>query len=302
MRKLTALKNVVTSNVGRRFLIVQKNSPGILFSAGVVGVVAAAVLASRATLKLDAVLEEHEKTSFDINTMALQANTDKYSEEDAHKDRVLLMVKTGLKITRLYGPAIVIGIASIAALTGSHITLNRRLAGVTAAYAALDKGFDQYRKRVVKELGEEKDREFRYGLVDKDIVEETPEGPVTKTIKAIDKKNEPSIYARFFDQTSSSWNKIPAYNRLFIQCQQNYANDLLRSRGHVFLNDVYDMLGLQRSKAGAIVGWLNDSDGDGFIDFGVFSHDEWMGQQFVNGNEDAVLLDFNVDGPIWDKI
>ena len=171
--------------------------------------------------------------------------------------------------------------------------------GLTAAYAALDKGFRQYRERVVGELGADKDREFRYAMEDKTIVEETKEGPVTKQIKVV---GGTGIYARLFDEYNSNWSDDPGYNRLFISCQQNFANDLLRSRGHVFLNEVYDMLGLERSPEGAVVGWVLDGDGDGYVSFGVFDGDMYKGQEFVNGNERSILLDFNVDGVIWSKI
>jgi hypothetical protein len=112
-----------------------------------------------------------------------------------------------------------------------------------------------------------------------------------------------SIYARFFDPTSTSWSKEPEYNLIFVQCQQNYANDLLRARGHVFLNEVYDMLGIPRSQAGAVVGWIlsQDRTTDNYIDFGVFD-DEKNARDFVNGYEGSILLDFNVDGVIFDKI
>jgi hypothetical protein len=297
---LRAVRNAVTSRVGRQLLVVQKHSPTIMFGAGVVGVVTAAVLASRATLKLEETLDDIQR---DLdNAKALNNKSPElYSNDDFQRDKIIMTTKTAIKVVKLYGPAILVGAASIAALTGSHVTLNRRFAGVTAAYAALEQGFDKYRRRVVNEYGPEKDRELRYGLVDKEIVEETEEGPVKRTVKGLANK-DCSIYARFFDETSTSWNKIPSYNQLFIRCQQNYANDLLRSRGHVFLNEVYDMLGLERSKEGAVVGWVLDGNGDGFIDFGVFSGSEWMGQLFVNGNERSVLLDFNVDGVIYDKI
>jgi hypothetical protein len=116
--------------------------------------------------------------------------------------------------------------------------------------------------------------------------------------------DDPSIYARFFDPTSPSWSKEPEYNLIFLKCQQNYANDLLKSRGHVFLNEVYDMLGMERSKAGAVVGWLlsKNGDTDNFVNFGVFDGREQVARDFVNGREGAILLDFSVDGVIYDGI
>jgi hypothetical protein len=86
---------------------------------------------------------------------------------------------------------------------------------------------------------------------------------------------------------------------MFLQCQQNYFNQQLKARGHVFLNEIYDAIGLERSKAGTIVGWVTDGNGDGYIDFGMF---EDASRRFINGIEPSILLDFNVDGVIYDLI
>jgi hypothetical protein len=197
-----------------------------------------------------------------------------------------------------------VGVLSIGCLSGSHMILSRRNAAITAAYAVLDKGFREYRGRVVSEYGQEKDREFRFGVVEREIAVDTDEGVAVKTIRGIDQnavKKNGSIYARFFDEYSKNWSKDPGYNQMFLQSQQNYANDKLKARGHVFLNEVYDMLGIERSKEGAVVGWVR-GNGDDYIDFGVFRNDVHKGDLFVNGNERSILLDFNVDGVIYDKL
>jgi hypothetical protein len=282
---LTNLKNLATSGVGRQLLTLQKNSPRILFAAGVTGVVVAAVLACRATLKVEEVLDEHEEL---------------IDRADGQQAAALVYFRTATKLSAMYAPAVIIGAASIAALTGAHVTLTRRNAAAVAAYAALDKGFRAYRARVVAELGEEKDREYRYGAQDKEIVEETEQGPKVSTIQVAGPEGA-SIYARWFDDSCSAWQKQPEYNRIFLKCQQNYANDMLNARGHVLLNDVYDMLGLKRSQPGTVVGWVK-GDGDGYIDFGIFNGETHTTRDFVNGWSDRVLLDFNVDGIIYDKI
>jgi hypothetical protein len=294
-----SISNALTSRAGRQILKAQKHSPTLLFGAGVVGIIGTVVLASRATLKLEQTLVETEKEKAKVQAATLP----EYSEDDRKRDLATLYVKNVIKVGKLYMPAAALGVVSIAALTGSHVILNRRNVALTAAYAALEKGFREYRERVVGAYGKDKDREFRYGVTKQQIVEETETGPVTKTVKRVDMGVEPSIYARFFDESSKSWSREPTYNQVFIQCQQNWANDMLQGRGHLFLNEVYDMLGLPRSKEGQIVGWVLGGDGDNFVDFGVFKGDQaFMGQQFVNGVERSVLLDFNVDGVVYDKI
>lgn len=292
--KLEVIKNALTSKVGRQIITTQKHSPTILFAAGVVGVVTTTVLACKATLKLEEVLQEVE------DERSLIEDFDPSAEVASAANKRITM-KGARKVAKLYAPSVAVGVISISALTGSHVVLSKRNAAVMAAYSALDRGFNDYRDRVREELGEEKELEFRHGT---DTVEEKVEGKngKTKTVEHKVVKGVPSIYARFFDDSSTSWSRTPEYNQVFLNCQQNYANDLLKARGHVFLNEVYDMLGITRTKAGAVVGWVYDKDGDNFIDFGIFDEDQQRNRLFVNGEERSILLDFNVDGVIYDLI
>lgn len=300
------ISNRVTSKVGRQLLTTRKNSPALLFGVGVVGFATTVVLATRATLKVDEVLKEAEENNKKIKEAEeLSDKTDgEYTEEEKKRDQLLVRTRAAVALGKLYAPAVGVGVLSIGCLSGSHMILSRRNAAITAAYAVLDKGFREYRGRVVNEYGQEKDREFRFGVAEREIAVDTDEGVAVKTIRGIDQeglKKGGSIYARFFDEYSKNWSKDPGYNQMFLQSQQNYANDKLKARGHVFLNEIYDMLGLERSKEGAVVGWVR-GNGDDYIDFGVFRNDSYMGDLFVNGNERSVLLDFNVDGVIYDKI
>lgn len=285
----------IAQQIARRSLVLEKNSPSLLFGAGIVGVVGSTVLACRATLKMQDVLEDTQDKLKTAKTL----EHEEYSEKDRQRDIAIIHVQAGMKIVRLYGPAIVVGGASIAALTRSHNILNERNAALTAAYAALDKGFREYRERVVEKYGEDQDREFRHGSREVEIMEDGKKKTVTRV-----GDDAPSIYARFFDPLSTSWSKEPEYNVLFLRCQQTYANDLLLARGHVFLNEVYDMIGVPRCKAGSIVGWIvtPDNTSDNHIDFGIFNGGDATVRDFVNGRESAILLDFNVDGVIYDKI
>jgi hypothetical protein len=288
---------VIGRTIARNTLLVQKGSPGVLLGAGIVGMVGSTVLACRATLKMDTVLEETQEKL----EMARTLEHPQYSEKDRSRDISLIYFQTGVKVVKLYGPAVLVGGASIAALTSSHRILSRRNAALTVAYGALEKGFNQYRARVVDKYGEEQDRDFRYGTRQVEVIDPKTDKPKMVTRVSLD---DPSVYARFFDTFSTSWSKEPEYNMIFLKCQQNYANDLLRARGHVFLNEVYDMLGIPRSKAGSVVGWVLSRNGetDNFINFGVFDGRDGAARDFVNGQEGAILLDFNVDGVIYDKI
>lgn len=285
--------NVISQKLGRQVLIAQKNSPKILFVVGIAGVVTSTVLACRATLKLDNKLTDFRKDVDVLKDKEKRIGANGYTQNDHNKAIVVTYSKNSFEIVKLYAPSVVIGGISIAALTTSHVTLTRRNTALTAAYSAVQASYEAYRERVKKEIGETKELDI-YHAVEK---HETEIDGKLKTIKAAD-PNKWSPYARFFDETSPNWTKFPEQNRLFVQCQQNYLNDTLHARGHVFLNEAYEALGLPHSKAGAVVGWVV-GNGDNYIDFGIF---DAYNAQFVNGFERTILLDFNVDGVIWDKI
>lgn len=292
------IPNSVTTKVGRTILQGGKHSPTILFATGMVGFVATTVLASRATLKLDGVLEQTKSNLEAAKTLHENGHPD-YSDEDYKKDTAYIYAGAVVDITKLYAPVVFVGFVSVACLTKSHTILNKRNAGLTAAYTALDKAFTEYRGRVIKEFGEDKDKEFRYELEER------------KTIRASDGKevavkrvspNNYSGYAKFFDESNPNWSPNPDYNLVFLRAQQNYANDILMARGHLFLNEIYSWLGMDHTPAGAVVGWVISQDGDNYVDFGIFNGNNAGARDFVNGRECSILLDFNVDGVIYDKI
>lgn len=293
----TKLPTGLSIRIGRAGLQLSKNSPHLMFGAGIVGVVATAVLASKATLKLESTLQGIQDTKEiiegSVGTKLESGNV--ITESDKQKMLVAVSIKGAGKVVKLYGPTIAVGTLSVALLTGSHVVLNRRNVALTAAYASLEKAYKEYRERVMAELGEDREHELRYSTEEKTVKVDG------KNKKVVVPDGTPSLYAKFFDEYNKNWCKTPEYNRMFIQTQQNWANELLKARGHVFLNEVYDMLGLERTKAGAVVGWVNNGDGDGYIDFGLFDGRE-RAMAFINGQEPSILLDFNVDGVIYDKI
>lgn len=287
--------DAVTRAVGRQMLVAQKNSPTILFGAGVVGVVTSTVLACRATLKLDEVLEETEQKMKEVKTLE-HVN---YSEQDRKQDLVVLRVKAAGEITKLYAPAIIIGTLSIAALAGSHNILSKRNAALATAYAAIERSFSDYRARVVDEYGEDKERELRYGTAVSTIQETTESGTKKTKVKHVGPRGEGSIYEKFFSQTNPNWSPVPEYNLLFLKGQQNWVNDRLRAKGYIFLNDVYDSLGIERTSAGQIVGWVRGY-GDDYVDFGIWEGKDMVRMhEFLTGPDKEILLDFNVDGPVY---
>lgn len=291
---LKALSNIVTSKVGRQILITQKHSPVLMVSTGVIGVVAAGVLACRATLKMDEILREAEHDREKI-AEAEALKSEKYTEDDKNRDLKLSRVKLAIEVVKAYGPAVALGVVSITLIAGSHVILSRRNAGLTAAYAAIEKAYEGYRSRVLADVGEEKEKEYRYDLIDKEIAVEDADGVHTETIK-VPGPGGFSDYARCFDESNVNWQRDNMYNSMFLTSQQTWLNNKLRADGHVFLNDVYRALGFKDSSAGAVTGWIDNGQGDNQI---IFLTNSDRGNEFIRGNEESVWIDFNVDGPIY---
>lgn len=289
---------------------IQKHSPEILLVTGIVGVVGSAVMACRATTKVNDILEDTKHQVDTINEVAENPEmAEKYSSEDRDKDLTIVYTQTAVKFAKLYGPSIILGATSIACILAGHNIIKKRYVGLSAAYATLDKGFKEYRSRVVDRFGEEVDYELRHNvkaqeIEEKVVDEEGNETTVTKTVNAAD-PNGISDYARFFDDGCLGWEKDAEHNLYVVKAQQARANDILKSRGHLFLNEVYEMFGIPHTKAGQIVGWIYDENNpnvDNFVDFGIFDANNEAKRDFVNGYERSILLDFNVDGNIWDLL
>lgn len=311
--KKAEIMNALTRKFYRVGFKFKKHSPEILVGAGVVGVVASAVMACKATTKLDDVLAETKDTVDKIHDVTEHPEKipegKEYTVEDSKKDLTIVYTQAGVKLVKLYGPAVVLGTVSIAAIIGGHHILRKRNIALAAAYTAVDKGFKEYRGRVLERFGEEVDRELRYNIkakeIEKTVTDANGKETVVKETVDVADPNLTSDYARFFDDGCTGWTKDPEFNLMFLKDQQRYANDLLKSKGHLFLNEVYDMLGIPRTQAGQVVGWIYDEKnpiGDNFIDFGIYDIADERKRSFVNGYERTILLDFNVDGNILEMI
>ena len=305
--------------LGRSFgkigLALKKHSPEILVVTGVVGVVASTVLACKATTKANIIREESKKnieaiSNWEAHRDALPAD---YTEEDSKKDISIIRAQTGLQIAKTYAPSVIVGALSIGCILASASILKGRVVASAAAYTTLDNSFKSYRKRLIDRFGEELDKELKYNVKTKEVEEivvdeKGEEKVVKKTINVVDTSDSiGSPYAFFFDDACVGWQKDAEHNKWFVMQQQNYANQKLRAQGYLFLNDVHDMFGIPRTKAGQIAGWLYEEKkgykGDTYVDFGIFTdiHNETK-RDFVNGYERVVLIDPNVGGNILDLI
>lgn len=305
MKNKTEILKSVNGVTSKAVMKLKKHSPEILVVAGIAGTVVSAVLACKATTKVAEILDETKGTLDTIHegmeTGAI--NGQEYTNEDGKKDTVVVYAQTGMKLAKLYGPAIILGTLSVTSILASNNILRKRNVALCAAYAAIDKSFKEYRGRVIERFGEQVDTELKYGIKAKKFeeIEVDPETGKEKKVKKTVMVADPNLqsdYAVYFDSKSRNYETNPDYNRMFLKAQQAFANDKLQTRGHLFLNEVLDDLDLPRTPAGQIVGWTKDGP-DGYVNFRIVE----VERETEDGrHEPALLLDFNVEGNIWEKM
>lgn len=305
MKNKTEIMKSVNGVASKAVMKLKKHSPEILVVAGIAGTVVSAVLACKATTKVAEILDETKGTLDTIHegmeTGAI--NGQEYTTEDGKKDTVVVYAQTGMKLAKLYAPAIILGTLSITSILASNNILRKRNVALGAAYAAIDKSFKEYRGRVIERFGEQVDTELKYGIKAKKFeeIEVDPENGKEKKVKKTVMVADPNLqsdYAVYFDSKSRNYETNPDYNRMFLKAQQAFANDKLQTRGHLFLNEVLDDLDLPRTPAGQIVGWTKNGP-DGYVNFRIVE----VERETEDGrHEPALLLDFNVEGNIWEKM
>lgn len=294
---IAAIKTVATRGLHTGIFYGKKYAPEILTGAGVVGVVVGTVLVAKASTKLEPVVDVIQTNLEAVNGEdALEFYG---SEKEQTKAKIRIYVQGGVDLVKLYGPGVTTIGVSIVSILAAHGIMRRRNVALVAAYKTVESAFGKYRERVVDELGEEKDFEFYHGVKTEKV--EDANGK-KKTVKTPVDPNQFSDYSKIFDEGNINYEKVSEYNRQFLETQQRYFNQRLQARGHVFLNDVYRALGFDDTSAGSVVGWRVSKEGDNFIDFGLYNPANSAAARFINGEERSVILDFNVDGVIYDKI
>lgn len=309
-------KTEFMTGLSRKFsiagLTIKKHSPEILLGVGLVGVVTSAVMACKATTKMSEILAESQEDIEKIHTLAADESIpdDVYSAEDEKKDLTIVYAKTGLKIAKNYAPAVAIGVASITSILVSYGIMHKRNAALAAAYTVVESSFKEYRGRVIDRFGEALDRELKYNIksqeVTETVVDENGEvHEVKNTVEAVyDINITPmySRYARFYDDGCKGWSKNARRNCDFLVDQQRFATDKLRAKGYLFLNEVYEMLGIPVCEEGSVVGWYYDPKSDTLenkVDLGFFDIHNECARAFVRGEERVVIIDPKVDGNVF---
>lgn len=291
------LPAVMDTMINKTAFNVRQHSPGILLAAGILTGIGACVAACRATLRIQPVIEGAKQDIAIVHSRE-QEESAEYEEKDARSDLAKIYIHTGLSIAKEYWPAVTMGTVSIVSVMAGNNVMRNRNAALTAAYTTIAQSFNGYRSRVRERYGEEAEREIRYDIRAKEIKEQVtdPETGKKKTVKKTAHEIGEGYhdYARVFDESCKAWEKNPKYSRLFLQGQQELCNQLLRAYGFLYLNDVYDMLGITKTAAGQVVGWIYDPDtptGDNYVDFRI-------SEMTTADGSIVYLLDFNVDGAI----
>lgn len=294
--------NFIKSAFYKTSFQLKKYSPEILMTVGITGVVTGTILACRATTKLEKTMEPHKKELDDIHT---NPNPD---EKEHRKEVTKAYAKTAWDLIKLYAVPAAVESASIGCLLGSHKIMQNRNIALAAAYTTVSSAFDAYKKRVADKFGEEAEKEIRYDIRTEEIDEEYEDAKGKKktrkkTVKTIG-NSERSPYARFYAEGCDGWSKDPGANIMTLLSKQAWLNERFRIRGHMVLNDVYECLGLPLIREGQYLGWYYDPSDPTLhnkIDFGIYDCHDILKCDFVNGFENVVLLDFNIDGNIVDR-
>lgn len=286
-------------------LTVRKHSPEILMVAGVIGTVAGAVMACKETLELGDVLDECKQEKMELEEQ--YAMCEEYSEDALKKDQVKLTIKHAAKIVKLYAPSVIMEATSIGVIFASNDIMRKRNASMAAAYATLNSMYKRYRQNVIESYGEEVDKDMRFGVKHEKVTETDEDGNKVKVdARIVDLDNTAlaiSDYSRFFQMGCKGFDASSGrYNLLYLKGIQAMFNNKLIADGYVMLNDVYRELGFDTIPEGWSIGWVYDEAnpiGDNYIDFGLYEARN-KNQRAVNDWEPVILMDFNVDGNLYE--
>lgn len=289
-------------------LALKKHSPIILTVAGIGMVIGGTILACKATKKAEKIKEEHDTT---INDIHEDVKAEILDVEEEKFELAKTYGQTAIGYIKCYGPSALLLTGGIICIASSHHIMAARNSALTAAVITANEAFDRYRQRIRDEFGDAADFRARYGAHKEKIeVVETDENGNEKTVKknetVIPSVNVGSDYSRFFDDSCRGWTKDAQFNLTTLRNVQDELNFMLDRNGFVFLNDAYKKLGIPQIPDGQLMGWIKGVNDDGskkVVDFGIFDVYSSRKRDFVNGYENVILLDFNVETkPIYNLI
>lgn len=313
----SALAKQVGPKAGIAVLAAKKGAPEAMLVGGIVSGIISGIMLARAYKKHEEIITPVvEDLSYALEIVEQNENSlleERTAEEHDLARETISEVKTSIpKIyaeivgrgIRLYGPSVLMGGMSIYMLLTSHGIMRGRNAAAIAAFSLMEKGFNQYRKRVVEEQGADADERYYFGADERVTSIETVDSETGKKIKT--KSKAPSIpetpdpkqiYTRVFDEINNRYfSEDRDWNLMFLRAKERQANDKYNLQGFLMLNTVLEWLGYEETWYGALVGWSKKAEGDDFVDFGLSRAIN------MNDGDNRFILDFNVNGSVWGYI
>ena len=301
------LCKAIRLGAGKVHFKLKKHAPDILFATGMVGMTAGTVMVGAASTKLKDVAK---KAKEDADSKLAEINaSESLTEAQRRAQTAKVYARYASEFIKLYGPSAAVLVLSGASFGISHGMLKQRTAVLAAAATTIASDFKDYRKFIAEKYGEDVDAEAAHGIkettyqtVEKD--ENGEEKVVEKTAKVVPDNAEFNGYEILFDQGCNGWDRDPGLTKAYLRLQEQYLTIKLRSRGYLFLNEIYELFGLPVTKQSRMVGWIYDPGnprwkGDGYVDFGLTRTCNEGVKRFMNGYENCVWLNFNCDGYIF---
>lgn len=219
--------------LGKSQMFFKKNSATILTFVGAAGVIATTITAVKATPKAVALLD--------------QAKEEKGEE------------LTKLEVVKIAGPAyvptIVLGASTLACIFGANILNQRGQASLMSAYALVDNGYKDYKKKVDELYGSEADEQIKAGIAKDKYDDNAPTTPV-------DGKR------LYYDYYSNRYFEATPFQ---VQKAEYEVNRTLMMDDAVYLNEWYSHIGLSKLDHGDDFGWNTSANMDAYwqtwIDF-----------------------------------
>lgn len=305
----------ISKVAGKTGLKIKKYSPEILLAVGVVTEVAAIVSAVKAAKNHDQIIADHEdrleiaKLGYTPEELdEIKEGTEVVAIDDQkiiRKKVTKCYIKTAGNLAKNYALTAAFSGVSMASFIGMHNIQAGRIAGLSTAYTGLKEGFDRYVKNNIELNGEENHRKCKYGF-DKDTKETVSIDGEKQTIeetavKDLESVKDAGYYADsyWFDKQSSPMFKgMGNYDIMSLDAAEEYINALIETRGWATLNDVFDNIGMQRTKDGMIEGWVKGKGGRACL-----GHHDPINQKALDGKmNQPILLSPNVHGNVFAMI
>lgn len=217
-------------------LFLKRNSSTILTCVGAAGAIATTVTAVKATPKALALLDDAKKEK----------------GEDLTK---LEKVKIAGPV---YIPSVVLGVSTLACIFGANVLSHRGQASLMSAYALVDNGYKDFKKKVNELYGEDAGSKVRAAIA-KDKYEEKPVPPIEDGKRL------------YYDYYSEQYFEATPYE---VKRAEYEVNRTLMMDDGVYLNEWYSQLGLEPLDHGWDFGWNTCANMDAYWQTWVDFHHE----------------------------